>query len=49
MTNVGLSAAALLDGGWNLNDSKGLIREYGLTEEEADEILTEMFAIINDL
>ena len=48
MTNVGLSAAALLDGGWNLNDRKELIREYGLTEE-ADEILTEMFAIINDL
>lgn len=49
MTNIGLSAAALLDGGWNLNDREELIHEYGLTGEEADEILTEMFVIINDL
>ena len=32
------SAASLYDGGWRAEDRDQLITEYGLTEEEADEI-----------
>lgn len=32
------SAAALYDGGWRTEDKAELIAEYGLTEDEANEI-----------
>ena len=36
------SAASLYDGGWRAEDRDQLISEYGLTEEEADEICKEL-------
>lgn len=32
------SAAALYDGGWRAEDKAELVEEYGLTEDEANEI-----------
>lgn len=36
------AAAALYDGGWRSSDHDQLIREYGLTDEEADLICYEL-------
>ncbi len=41
MTNINdyrSSAAALYDGGWRAEDKSELVEEYGLTEDEANEI-----------
>lgn len=35
-------AAALYDGGWRSGDKEELMAEYGLTEEEAEEICEEL-------
>ena len=45
MKDYAASAAALYDGGWRAEDRDHLIKEYELTEEEADklcEILEEL-------
>lgn len=50
MTDYRTCAAALYDGGWRAEDRDELISEYGLTEEEVNElceILTE-FELEND-
>jgi hypothetical protein len=36
------SAAALYDGGWRASDKEQLIKEYDLTQDEADSICTEL-------
>lgn len=36
LKNVSSSAAALFDGGWRLTDKEELIKEYDLTESEAE-------------
>ena len=40
--DVQSSAAALYDGGWRAADKDDLIEEYGLTEQEAQEICAEL-------
>lgn len=39
------SAAFLFDGGWRSSDKEELKREYGLTGEEANELVAELKAI----
>ena len=39
------SAANLYDGGWRADDRDELIEEYGLTEDEADDICKELARI----
>lgn len=45
-TNVESSAAALLDGGWTPEDREELMSEYELTQDEADELCSEMERIL---
>lgn len=45
-TDVNSSAAALLDGGWTPEDKDELIQEYELTQDEADDLCSEMERII---
>ena len=44
MTNYNnqYSGASLYDGGWKSTDREELKREYGLTDEEADELVAEL-------
>ena len=41
-TSSQYSAAALYDGGWRATDKEELAAEYGLTEEEADDIAEDL-------
>lgn len=36
------SAASLFDGGWRSDDREDLIKEYGITDAEADELCEEL-------
>lgn len=45
-TDLNSSAAALLDGGWTPEDKDELIQEYELTQDEADDLCSEMERII---
>lgn len=44
MTNYNnqYSAASLYEGGWRSSDKEELMKEYGLTREEADELVAEL-------
>ena len=47
MTNYNnpYSAASLYEGGWRSSDKEEITKEYGLTREEADELVAELKAI----
>lgn len=42
------SAAALLDGGWKPEDKDELMKEYDLSEDEAQELVEEMEELLEE-
>jgi len=42
MKDISSSAAALYDGGWRASDKDQLIKEYQLTEDEAEKVCEEL-------
>ena len=46
---MSMTAAALYDGGWRSTDGPELMAEYGLTQDEVDEITVGLYEIENDL
>lgn len=49
LTTIHDDAAALYDGGWRKEDHDDLMKEYELTEEEADQICEELEKIQKDI
>ena len=49
MKDYQMSAAALYDGGWRSTDGPELMAEYGLTQDEVDELCVGLYEIENDL
>ena len=48
MNDYSMSTAALYDGGWRSTDSRELMAEYGLTQEETYEICNRLQEIEHD-